>query len=456
VKRPAWLNDPANYHNRGNQPSSCDQTCAELGDFFGLDDLATEQPNVREGLAEIYEDWIRRFHLDGFRVDTARHVDAGFFPFWVPRMMAAGGPNFEIFGEAFIRDAVQLSTFVRDRGLPNVLDFPLQDPAVRFAAGRGNGAAIATRLADDDYFALPSGVVHTPPTFLGNHDIGRAALNVLAVGPAAGGLLKRVLLGYDLLYLLRGAPVVYYGDEVGIIGSGGDKDARQDLFPTQVHDWQTDRRVGSGPIGTRSSLEIANHPIENRMRALAALRDRYPVFATGATHVRVATRRVLAFSRIDFAGRREYVVVFNAGTRPTRVTLTASTPDSPWTVLLGRSARRRSSMLGKLTVTVPAVSTLVLRAAQQLPIRRPTVSISVANDDLSGLARATATVGRGGPASVTFALRPPGGSWRPLAVDDSPPYRAFFDRNNTGELVAVARALDGAVTVSPVIEKGTS
>jgi hypothetical protein len=336
-----------------------------------------------------------------------------------------------------------------------VLDFPLQEPAVRFAAGRGNGAAIASRLADDDYFALPSGVVHTPPTFLGNHDIGRAALNVLAVGPAAGGLLKRVLLGYDLLYLLRGAPVVYYGDEVGILGSGGDKAARQDMFPTQVREWQTDPRVGSGPIGTRSSLEITNHPIANRLRTLADLRDRYPVFATGATHVRVASRRVLAVSRIDFAGRREYVAVFNSGTHPARVTLITSTPDSVWSRVLGTGTRARSSMRGSLTVTVPAVSTLVLRAGHQLPIRRPTLSISVANDVLSGLARATATVSRGGPASVTFALRRPGGSWQQIAVDDSPPYRAFLDRSTTGDLVAVSRALDGAVAVSPVIQKGT-
>jgi alpha-amylase len=454
VKRPSWLNDPANYHNRGNMPSSCDQTCAELGDFFGLDDLATELPPVREALAEIYADWIRRYDLDGFRVDTARHVDAAFFPFWVPRMLAAGGDDFEVFGEVFVRDAVQLSSFVRDRGLPNALDFPLQDPAVRFAAGRGNGAAIANRLADDDYFALPSGVLHTPPTFLGNHDIGRAALNILAVGPAAGGILRRVLLGYDLLYLLRGAPVVYYGDEVGILGSGDDKAARQDMFPTQVREWQSDPRVGSGPIGTRSSLEIANHLIANHLRALAALRDRYPVFATGATQVRLASRRVLAVSRIDFADRREYVAVFNSGTGPAKVKLQTSTPSSAWTRLLGSGARFRTSASGSLTVTVPAASTLALRAARQLTVRRPTVTIRAGADPLSGLVRVTATVA-GGPVSVAFGVRRAGGAWERVAVDDSPPYRAFLNPP-AGELVAVARALDGTVAVSPVITtKGT-
>ena len=167
IKEPAWLNDVTNYHNRGDIPRSCDQECQEYGDFSGLDDLFTEQPDVMTGLAQIYGDWIRRYRIDGFRVDTARHVNPEFFRLWVPRVLAAareaGVGDFEIFGEAFVRDAVALSTYVRERGLPNVLDFPLQDPVVRFAAGVAGSRGIASRFADDDYYALPNGVVHTPP-----------------------------------------------------------------------------------------------------------------------------------------------------------------------------------------------------------------------------------------------------------------------------------------------------
>jgi glycosidase len=458
AKRPSWLNDPANYHNRGNiGGASCSQECLELGDFFGLDDLLTEQPAVMAGLADVYAEWIRRYRIDGFRIDTARHVNPEFFGLWVPRILeaarAAGVPDFEIFGEAFVRDSVALSTFVRERGLPNVLDFPLQDPAVRFAAGRGNGAAIAGRLADDDYFALPSGVVHTPPTFLGNHDIGRAALNLLAVGPAAGSILRRVLLGYDLLYLLRGAPVVYYGDEVGIIGSGIDRAARQDMFSTQVAEWRTDPRVGSPPIGTRSSFDVVNHPISNRLRALAALRDAHRVLATGATHVRASSRRVLAVSRVGLAERREYVAVFNSGTRPARLTLRTATPSSTWLRLLGRGRMLRSRSDGSLTITVPAVSTLLLRAARTLParpVRAP--RLTVARDGLSGLVRVSAGPASG-PVSVTFAVRRAGASWERIAADDSPPYRAFVASGAYpagSEVVAVVRALDGSTAVSAV------
>ena len=50
LKKPAWLNDPLNYHDRGNIDfGSCSAQCFEQGDFFGLDDLFTEKPNVMNG-----------------------------------------------------------------------------------------------------------------------------------------------------------------------------------------------------------------------------------------------------------------------------------------------------------------------------------------------------------------------------------------------------------------------
>ncbi len=141
VKSPAWLNDTSNYHNRGNIDfNSCPPACLELGDFFGLDDLATEQADVRAGLVDVFAGWISRYRIDGFRIDTARHVERGFFVDWVPRILAAaraaGVPDFQLFGEAFITNAVELSEYVRDRGLPNVLDFPMQDALARFAGGQ--------------------------------------------------------------------------------------------------------------------------------------------------------------------------------------------------------------------------------------------------------------------------------------------------------------------------------
>ena len=464
VKRPAWLNDVRRYHNRGDIDfSSCSPQCLEQGDFFGLDDLFTEQPAVRNGLAAMYGDWIRRYRIDGFRLDTAKHVDRAFFRLWVPRILAtaraAGIPDFAIFGEVFDPNAIDVSTYVRDRGLPNVLDFAFQDAATGFVGGDSSARALGARIGDDDYYARADGVAHTPPTFLGNHDMGRAALKIREGTPATGDeLLRRVLLGYDVMYLFRGAPVVYYGDEFGILGTGGDKAARHDLFPTKVGEWAAEERVGGGPVGARSSFELGPHPIGERLRVLGKLRDAHPALSTGATIVRRAQGSVLAFSRIDVAARREYLAIFNAGTTVAPLALPTSTPLARWAPLLGTSERAESAPDGTLSFAVPPLTTVLFRAEADLPARaaaRP--SVRVGADDFTELWRVSAAIPGTAPVSVGFAVRRAGAArWQRLAADDSPPYRAFLDplryrRNERVHLVAIVRALDGSTAVSPVV-----
>ncbi len=461
VKKPAWLNDVTNYHDRGDIDfSSCDQACYEQGDVFGLDDLFTEKPAVVQGLADIYASWIQRFKIDGFRIDTARHVNKAFFTLWIPKILAAakaaGVSNFQFFGEVAGLNAIDMSDYVRSRGLPNVLDFPMQDALTGFASGQSGPKAIASRLDDDDYFER-GGVVATPPTFLGNHDMGRAAQQIRAKAGASispDELLKRDLLAHDMLFLLRGAPVVYYGDEVGMMGSGGDKAARQDMFPTQVAEWKTEERVGSAPIGNGSSFSEPQHPISQRLRVLGHLRDTIPALSTGASFVRSAQGKVLAVSRIDANDRREVLAMFNSDTAPATVSVTTSTPSAGWTALLG-SASVSSNAKGALSVTVPALSTLLLQANAQVPATAPGApKVRIARDSLTDFWR-LGVAGTSGPVSVSFAVRrEQGKAWVRVGVDDSPPYRAFvspatFKKGERVWVVAVARALDGSVAVSP-------
>ncbi len=464
AKKPDWLNDVTKYHDRGDiNFDSCNVTCFEQGDFYGLDDLFTEQPAVMSGLAQIYGDWITRYKLDGFRIDTAKHVNAAFFGLWVPKILAAaraaGVPDFQMFGEVSSNEATDLATYVRDRGLPNVLDFPFQDAAAGFASNTSSALGLSHRLADDDYFRTPSGTAPTPATFLGNHDMGRAAFQIQSRSHAEGAaLLRQVLLGYDLLYLLRGAPVVYYGDEVGMIGSGGDKQARQDMFPTKVAEWRTLPRVGSPPIGDGSSFDVTDDPIETQLRGLAALREANPALATGATIVRAAQHDVLVVSRIDAAARREYVAAFNSGSAPARITVVTATPSASWAPLFGTATALTSGPDRRLALDLPPASAVLLRAGAELPVSAaPAPVLKVAADDLTSMWRASATVATSQPLSVAFAVRRgAGGDWRRLAVDDSPPYRAFIEpqhykRGERLSIVAIARSLDGTTTLSPVV-----
>ncbi|MDX6441412.1 MAG: alpha-amylase [Gaiellaceae bacterium] len=463
VKKPDWLNDPTNYHNRGDIDfSSCSSACYQQGDVFGLDDLFTEKPVVVKGLVQIYSDWITKYKLDGFRIDTARHLNPGFWKLWVPKMLAAarsvGVNDFQMFGEAPITDSVELSSYVRNTALPNVLDFPFQDAATGYASGGSSALAMLHRLQDDDYYRTSNGIDPTPPTFLGNHDMGRAAMQIRQQGGGLSGdaLLKRVLLGYDLMYFLRGAPIVYYGDEVGMMGSGGDKAARQDMFPTQVPDWQTEERVGSPPIGKGSSFDVTSNPIESELKQLGLLRDQYPALSTGWTIVRYAKGGVLVVSRIDPVAKREYVIGFNNGTTLANVSVTTATPSTTWLPRFGAAKGNPdvSDSSGKLLVTVPPLSARMLEATAVVPVKTPAKpKLTVKRDDLSGLWVAAASVS--GPVSVTFVVRR-GSKWQRLDTDTSPPYRGFIDpakfrRNERVLVAAIVRGLDGSTAVSALV-----
>jgi glycosidase len=462
LKQPEWLNDVTAYHNRGDIDfGSCSEQCFEQGDFYGLDDLFTEQPRVVDGLADVYAGWIRKYKVDGFRIDTARHVDREFFHGWVPQARAAaraaGVRDFELFGEVFDDDSTVVAPFVTERGLPNVLDFPFQAVAAAYAGGGSSAVGLQQRFEDDDYYRTPSGVAVTPPTFLGNHDMGRAAQQITANGGASGDeLLRRLELGYALLYLLRGAPVVYYGDEIGMAGLGGDKAARQDMFPTQVAEWRTEPRVGAPPIGSGSGLALEDHPLEVELRELAALRDRVPALSTGSTTVRHAKGGVLVVSRIDARTRREELVAFNNGTSPARVTVRTATPSSSWRALLGERGAR-SDGRGRTSVEAPALGAVLLQAAKRVPTadEAPTPKLAIGPDDFTDLTRVRAHVAGATPVTVAFAIRRDGGDWTRLAVDDAPPFRAYVDRSRFPrgkrvEVLAVARTLDGKTALSNV------
>ena len=293
-----------------------------------------------------------------------KHVNAAFFGLWVPKIRAAaraaGIADFPVFGEVTLNDAVDLSEYVRDRGLPQVLDFPFQQvaSALRVRAQRARRAS-PTASPTTTTSARRTASTRRFTTFLGNHDMGRAAQQILTQAPGLTGqsLVQHVLLGYDLLYLLRGAPVVLYGDEVGMIGSGGDQQARQDMFPTQVSDWQTQQRVGSPPIGKGSSFDVTGNPIQAQLRTLSALRDAHPELSTGASVVRYAQNGVLVVSRIDLASGKEVVVGFNNGTTAAHVTVATATPGASWSIAFGSGTAS-----GSLALTIPPVSAVAGRA----------------------------------------------------------------------------------------------
>ena len=75
------------YHNRGDSTFAGESST--YGDFIGLDDLFTERPEVVDGMGEIYKQWVD-FGIDGFRIDTVKHVNLEFWQKFVPDILGRG------------------------------------------------------------------------------------------------------------------------------------------------------------------------------------------------------------------------------------------------------------------------------------------------------------------------------------------------------------------------------
>ncbi len=86
------------------------------------------------------------------------------------------------------------------------------------------------------YYTTPSVNAYSLVTFLGNHDLGRIGYFFSNdVGSASNEeLLARDILAHAVLFFTRGIPAVYYGDEQGFSGNGGDIAAREDMFGSKV------------------------------------------------------------------------------------------------------------------------------------------------------------------------------------------------------------------------------
>lgn len=313
-KVPEWLNDFRYYHNRGNSTFSGENS--ELGDFFGLDDLFTEHPQVLAGMIEIYAAWIKKYKFDGFRVDTVKHVNIEFWRAFVPAMheaaRQAGLPHFFIFGEVFSADPAILSQYTRQGKMDAVLDFAFQSAAKDVFADGQTPDRLQDLLAQDDLHRIASSP-QKMLTFLSNHDIGRLAyfMKNKFKDASEAELLKRLGQAQAFLFLARGIPVLYYGDEQGFIGFGGDKGAREDMFPSRTPSYASIKAIGSSRKPGSDYFDTS-HPLYQATSQLAKVYKQHPALRRGEyTAVRDLGPKMLAFKRSLPEEKLDYLVAFN-------------------------------------------------------------------------------------------------------------------------------------------------
>lgn len=228
------------YHRRGRIFDYNVREQVLFGDFpGGLKDVNTENPAVVQAMIDVYTSWALSTDIDGYRIDTLKHVDN---PFWQSftsevrsRLAARGKTNFFLFGEVFDGDDEFVGTYTSPGMLDSVVYFPQKFQV--FADIFQNG--MPTRKIEELYNLRATHYGTTPqeggigvaPTealvnFFDNHDLPRF---LFARNDIQGRDALRAAFAY--LILEDGIPCLYYGDEQDFQG-GNDPGNREDLWTT--------------------------------------------------------------------------------------------------------------------------------------------------------------------------------------------------------------------------------
>lgn len=437
-KSPSWLNDPRNYHNRGNSGGSGESSL--YGDFYGLDDLFTESPEVLEGWVNVFAQWINEVGIDGFRIDTFRHVNREFWLQFLPQIRevarVSGKRYFPMWGEIYDSDPGRISEWVKSAGLNEVLDFPIQNSLTGYVLDE-EALQLALAFDNDDLYTTEKSSASMNGIFLGNHDMGRIGGFIFNRFSDSKIALAKDEIAHALLYSIRGIPIVYYGDEFGLIG-GRDKAARQTLFATRVSEWQTQPRVGANPISTASSFDTT-HPLQDLIRSLSDLRDKYPGLESGPQKIRYAKNATLAFSRFDQESGKELLFLFNSGRATSKLPIASlgiEVPDSAEFFV-----ERGEARISKSHITLPAVSWSLLtrqpdglKSKSTIELLKPTrYKYDPSLLFLRAMVKGEEFV------EVEFQYRDSDRNWKSLGRDSSPTFDPTGKRS--GDIYRVAPAL---------------
>jgi alpha-amylase len=257
----------------------------------GLPDFKTELPEVADYLMTAHLGLAKRVGLDGFRLDTVKHVD---HPFWQEhrrRIREQLGPDFFLIGEVWGGDARSLDPWFAGDEMDAGFDFSFQGSVLAWVQGRGRTVAFDRYLKSRD--TVRAGHLLSP--YLSSHDVPGALFQL-------SGDRELFRLAALLQLTAGGLPMIYYGEEVGRAGG----------------DWPENR--SDMPWGDRRIQPGAGKPRDEALRAdykrLIAIRRAHPALSRGAHTALSTDGDLLVFLRRDEASGDAVVVAVNRGSAP--------------------------------------------------------------------------------------------------------------------------------------------
>ena len=322
----------------------------------GMPDLNLDSPAVKEELRAILAFWLEECDIDGFRLDAVTSFHAGnvagnvAFLRELKEMCEAIKPGSYLVGEAW----TSLSEIAQyyESGIDSFFLFPASQAEGYIAQvirSQKPASAYVTYLKQVED-ALPD-AVWAP--FLSNHDTGRsvAAMQARTNPP-------KLKFAHGLLAMMGGNTFTYYGEEIGMAGSGDDPNKRTAMYWNDEDMTQNPPGVTKAEYPYPSVDEQAADPdsLLNYIRAVNGLKKQVPAIARGA-HETVYYDDFICLLRRDWQGESAFIAINFSPDE----TLSLALPED-MTVLGELNAAGGACALDGASLTLPPYTIAILAA----------------------------------------------------------------------------------------------
>lgn len=307
----------------------------------GLPDFRTEVPEVRQYLLDANIELARFAGVDGFRLDTYKHVESDFWREHRARTRIELARDFFLLAEYWGGTASSLDgIFARDE-VDAGFDFSFKGSCEDFASKRGRAIAFASYLGKRHRIRPGYLVSH----YLSSHDEPMSLANL-------DNDKERFRLCVAVQMTSLGMPMIYYGEEVGRGGS---------VWPTNRGDmpWG-DRDIAPGKGVARDEA------LRDYYKRLIRLRKGHPALTRGEYLSLTGPQDPwLAFVRHDATTNDSVLVIANREDKPLPVSLVlpAVWPGGRVTNALGDEILMPAD--GKLQFTMPPKSVRIFLPAER-------------------------------------------------------------------------------------------
>ncbi len=315
-----------------------------------MPDLNQQQPQLANYLIQNSIWWTEYSGQDGFRIDTYAYCDQEFMGQWNQRMLEEY-PEIGIFAETWVQAIGVQSWFTagqrtggHNSNLPGVTDYQMYYAFLDALNQEPGWTSGVTRL----YYVLAQDYVYDEPfknvLFLDNHDLNRT-FEVL------GEDIIKLKSALALLLTMRGIPMIYYGTEIGMVGSGGafGEGGRKDFpggFP------KDEENKFKAKDRTEQEAEIFDY-----VQRLATYRKRTSALQNGALTQYIPEDGIYVYFRQ--AVGKVVMVVYNANSEASEVETTRYAEHmAGFTSAIDIGSGKTISALDRLSV--PGHGTLVL------------------------------------------------------------------------------------------------